>query len=181
MKGTQVSVTSGISSEHSLMPRAQSRPSPCDFAQDRPAEALGLAGVHGHRRRASGLCGPPGCPGLCRGWAVGCSSHGGHSVCVRRGPCAPPGARGGRCPCCGRAWPLAAVPARSSWSQLCGPAGPCHSLPLRTGCAGLCPGPFLSGMWAAVHGGHPVWVETPQSADCVTVPDGPCGSLEREC
>lgn len=48
------------------MPRAQSRPSPCDFAQDRPAEALGLAGVHGHRRRASGLCGLPGCPRLSR-------------------------------------------------------------------------------------------------------------------
>lgn len=178
MKGTQVSVTSGISSLTDASSTVQAKPMTSPrTGQRRPwgwPVCTGTAGA------LAGCAASRAAPG-CRGRAVGCSSHGGRSVCVRRGPCAPPGARGGHCPCCGRAWPLAAVPARSSWSQLCGPAGPCHSLPLRTVCAGLCPGPFLSGLWAAVHGGHPVWVETPQSADCVTVPDGPCGSLEREC
>lgn len=107
----------------SLMPGAQSRPMPCDVAQDRPAEASGLAGLHGHHRLAGGRC---------RG-------RGQRAFCPpRSGPACRVGSAWQSRPRCGRACPPAApgcgppvgVPVRSPWGRPFALAGQCRSPPL---------------------------------------------------
>lgn len=162
------------------MPRAQPRPIPCDFAQDRAAEASGLAGLHGQHRLASGLSRLRGRPGALsqvgpRGLGL-CSTHSGRSVrTCGVGPRVPfqghvavaVPAVGGH----GRWLPRGAVLRRAC------PRGPhrascTFSLVSATRCPceqrvrGCAPASFLSGLWAAVHGGHLVWVETSQRRLC---------------